>query len=155
MLAELSEERRRQIVGDESDEQEQQAFFGINKNLYRRYKNGKLLSQMIKTGTEFTLLPRNPEFLPRDDPYEPLYVPKADVLENALKKEIEKFCFSDTLINRMVYDCADASTFTKESQLADLGLDMLPYYIPTSQNDTTLVFESRFESGNLRRVIQM
>ena len=108
---------------------------------------------MIKTGTDFNLLPRNPEFLPRDDPYEPLYVPKADVLENALKREIEKFCFSDTLINRVVYDCSDPSGFTKDSQLDEFKLDMLPYYIPTSQNDTTLVFESRFESGNLRRAI--
>lgn len=103
----MSDEKRRQIVGDEQDEQEQQQFFGINKCLYRKYKSGKSVSQLIKTGTDFTLLPRNPEFLPKDDPYEPLYVPKADVLENALKKEIEKFCFSDTLINRMVYDCAD------------------------------------------------
>jgi len=34
-------------------------------------------------------------------------------------------------------------------------MDVLPYYIPTSKEDTTLVFESRFESGNLRRAIQM
>jgi len=37
----------------------------------------------------------------------------------------------------------------------DYGMDILPYYIPTSKEDTTLVFESRFESGNLRRAIQM
>jgi hypothetical protein len=30
-----------------------------------------------------------------------------------------------------------------------------PYYIPTSPNDTTLIFESRFESGNLRKVVQV
>ena len=29
-----------------------------------------------------------------------------------------------------------------------------PYYIPESEKDTTLVFESRFESGNLRRAYQ-
>ena len=34
-------------------------------------------------------------------------------------------------------------------------MDILPFYIPTSKEDTTLVFESRFESGNLRRAIQM
>lgn len=37
----------------------------------------------------------------------------------------------------------------------DYGMDVLPYYIPTSKEDTTIVFESRFESGNLRRAIQM
>lgn len=30
-----------------------------------------------------------------------------------------------------------------------------PYYVVQDENDTTLVFESRFESGNLRRVIQV
>ena len=32
---------------------------------------------------------------------------------------------------------------------------MLPYYIPQSRDDSVLVFESRFESGNLRRAIQI
>ena len=32
---------------------------------------------------------------------------------------------------------------------------MAPYYIPTGEDDITLVFESRFESGNLRRAIQV
>ena len=31
---------------------------------------------------------------------------------------------------------------------------MLPYYLPKGKDDTILVFESRFECGNLRRVIQ-
>ncbi len=30
-----------------------------------------------------------------------------------------------------------------------------PYYHPLDETDTTLVFESRFESGNLRRAVQM
>jgi hypothetical protein len=30
-----------------------------------------------------------------------------------------------------------------------------PYYMPPSSDDTTLIFESRFESGNLRRATQM
>lgn len=32
--------------------------------------------------------------------------------------------------------------------------DLPPWYPPSSPGDTTLVFESRFESGNLRRAIQ-
>ena len=32
---------------------------------------------------------------------------------------------------------------------------MTPYYQPSFKNDHTLVFESRFESGNLRRAIQV
>ena len=34
-------------------------------------------------------------------------------------------------------------------------MDLLPFYLPTSQTDTTLIFEGRFESGNLRRAIQI
>ena len=30
---------------------------------------------------------------------------------------------------------------------------LTPYYVPSFKNDHTLVFESRFESGNLRRAI--
>ncbi|GAX77932.1 hypothetical protein CEUSTIGMA_g5374.t1 [Chlamydomonas eustigma] len=33
--------------------------------------------------------------------------------------------------------------------------DLPPWYMPTSCSDNTLVFESRFESGNLRRVVQV
>jgi len=33
--------------------------------------------------------------------------------------------------------------------------EFLPFYSPTSKDDYTLIFESRFESGNLRRAIQV
>ena len=33
--------------------------------------------------------------------------------------------------------------------------DLPPWYCPRSADDTTLVFESRFESGNLRRALQV
>jgi hypothetical protein len=33
--------------------------------------------------------------------------------------------------------------------------DLPPWYCPASPADDTLVFESRFESGNLRRAIQV
>jgi len=42
-----------------------------------------------------------------------MYVPKQEVLEKALAKEIERFCFADSLLNRIVYDCVDPSFFTK------------------------------------------
>lgn len=31
----------------------------------------------------------------------------------------------------------------------------IPYYLPDSSEDTTLIFESRFESGNIGKVMQM
>ena len=35
----------------------------------------------------------------------------------------------------------------------DNDTTLTPYYQPSFKNDHTLVFESRFESGNLRRAI--
>ncbi len=35
----------------------------------------------------------------------------------------------------------------------DYDLDVLPYFLPSNEDDKTLIFESRFECGNLRRAI--
>ena len=85
--------------------------------------------------------------------FEPLYVPDEEILENSLRREIEKFCFADTLLNRIVYDSVDPSPFTKDIDPKQYNIDVMPYYIPQSKEDTTLIFESKFESGNLRRAI--
>lgn len=45
-----------------------------------------------------------------------MYVPKQEVLENVLTKEIERFCFADSLINKVVYDCSDSSEYIKVNQ---------------------------------------
>ncbi len=45
--------------------------------------------------------------------------------------------------------------FLKDLDPKEYKVELMPFYIPTSEEDTTLVFESRFECGNLRRVIQM
>jgi hypothetical protein len=82
-----------------------------------------------------------------------MYIPKNSILEEALRREIERICFADTLINRVVYDCVDPSVYTKDIDAQSLNMDVLPFYIPQSPEDITLVFESRFESGNLRRAI--
>ena len=37
----------------------------------------------------------------------------------------------------------------------DNGEELKPYYTKTFKNDYTLVFESRFETANLRRAIQV
>ena len=99
------------------------------------------------------LLPRNPEFLQNSEAFEPMYIPKNTILEEAIRREVERICFADTLINRVVYDCSDPSVYTKDVDPQQFGIDILPFYIPQSPEDITLVFESRFESGNLRRAI--
>ena len=47
------------------------------------------------------------------EPFEPMYIPKQNILEESLRREIERICFADTLINRVVYDCSDPSPFIK------------------------------------------
>jgi hypothetical protein len=44
---------------------------------------------------------------------------------------------------------------TTEEQIKALQKPLVPYYDLQSEHDTTLVFESRMESGNLRRAIQV
>lgn len=109
----------------------------------------------MKTGTDFTLLPRNPEFLLLSEPIEPLYIPKPTILEQALRREIQRMCFADSLINRVVFDCSDPSPHTKDIDPSTLGMDVMPFYIPQSTEDITLIFESKFQSGNLRRAIML
>lgn len=60
----------------------------------------------------------------------------------------------NTLLNRIVYDQQDPP-LSKAIDPKTHGVDLLPFYVPTSENDTTLVFEGRFETGNLRRAIQI
>ncbi len=57
-------------------------------------------------------------------------------------------------MNKIVYDLLDPP-LSKDLNPKDYGVDMLPWYVPTSEEDKTLVFESKFESGNLRRAIQL
>ena len=58
-------------------------------------------------------------------------------------------------MNRIVYDLQDTPAQTKDIDPKTYNVEILPYYLPTSENDTTLVFESRFECGNMRRAIQL
>lgn len=61
-------------------------------------------------------------------------------------------------MNRVVYDCIDPSPYNASNPLADQQTadgEFPQFYTPSSNDDYTLVFESRFESGNLRRAIQV
>jgi hypothetical protein len=71
-----------------------------------------------------------------------------------LRREVESIVFAETFINQIVYDSKEPSPYTKEIDPANHSVDVLPYYLPKNKEDTVLVFESRFECGNLRRVIQ-
>ena len=65
-------------------------------------------------------------------------------------------------MNRVVYDCRDPSPYNSQYSSAagsppaekEDG-DLHPFYVKQSEDDYTLIFESRFECGNLRRAIQV
>jgi len=59
-----------------------------------------------------------------------MFIPKQTILEESLRREIERICFADTLINRVVYDCTDTSPYTKDVDSSAIGMDVLPFYIP-------------------------
>ena len=74
-----------------------------------------------------------------------MYEPKPFMLEEAIKRDIQIICFMSTLVKKIVYDVnGDQPAPTKDLNPKDYGVDMLPYYIPQSPQDTTLVFEARF-----------
>ena len=61
-------------------------------------------------------------------------------------------------MNRVVYDSIDPSPYTgaKAGQpTAPVDGEVAPFYILQNSEDNTLLFESRFECGNLRRAIQV
>ena len=72
-----------------------------------------IISLNTLSGTDFILLPKGPDFIEYSDPFEPVYVPKQNILEESLKREAEKICFHETLLNRVVYDCVDLSFYVK------------------------------------------
>ena len=71
-----------------------------------------------------------------------------------MRREAERVVHQENLLNRVVYDSIDPSPYTGAvpAEAAETG-NIPPFYIPTSTEDNTLLFESRFESGNLRRAI--
>lgn len=57
-------------------------------------------------------------------------------------------------MNRVVYDCIDPSPYlTPENQTPSKEGELPLFYVKQNEDDHTLYFESRFESGNLRRAI--
>mmetsp|Transcript_16693 Transcript_16693/g.21098 ORF Transcript_16693/g.21098 Transcript_16693/m.21098 type:complete len:182 (+) Transcript_16693:689-1234(+) len=88
--------------------------------------------------------------------YEPLYPPQEFILEETLRREAERASTSDNHLGRVVYDAVNPSNYWTNGEAPSAKDGELPrYYVAHSENDSTLEFESRFESGNLRRAIQV
>lgn len=73
-----------------------------------------------------------------------MYEPKHYILEEAIKRDIQIICSMGQLMKKIIYDTNDIPPLTKDMNPKDYEVDVLPYFIPQSESDTTLVFESRF-----------
>lgn len=108
----------------------------------------------VKTGTNVVLMKNPPNFIQHLGDYEPLYPPQEYILEESLRREAERVAHQEDLMNRVIFDSIDASPYTNShSTSAPVEGEVSQFYIPKSEDDKTLLFESRFESGNLRRAI--
>ena len=70
-------------------------------------------------------------------------------------QEAEKLCLQNSKPGRLIYEQDAASPFVQKFLGASKPDSPAPYYVPESLEDTTLIFESRFESGNLGKATQV
>ena len=132
----------------------------------------------LKTGVPgYKLMKYGPKHIMDADQFEPLYIHQENILEDCLNREAEKVAHQENLMNRVVYDSENNKVEPKKEEgkgeqgqpetdqsnmlnlptvnNCDNSAHYENYYTPQSENDYTLTFESRFESGNLRRAIQV
>ena len=106
----------------------------------------------VKTGTTVKHMKEPPYHLKHSFDFEPLYPPQEFILEQTLRREADRIAYQENLMNRVVYDSIDPSPYLQGEPPED---EIVPFYVPQGPEDRTLQFESRFESGNLRRAIQV
>lgn len=107
----------------------------------------------LKTGTSCMMMKNPPYHIKDAEDFEPLYTPKDSILEECLRREAERVAHQENLMNRVVYDAIDSSPYS--GNIEPKEGELVPFYQTQAEDDYTLVFESRFESGNLRRAIQV
>jgi len=117
------------------------------------YPRRRLLSPSGGT-REFTCKLPDFEYKQNED-FELFNVPARGVLEEVLLAEAERLCVQPNKPGRVVYEQEGPSPYQQKLNGGAKTDPPLPYYIPESPDDTTLIFESRFESGNLAKAIQM
>ena len=106
----------------------------------------------LKTGTNVPMMLTPHEFIEEMEQYEPIAHMKETIVEECLRKDNDRIIHPENLMNRVIYDSVDPSPHTHKPR----NPGQLPnFYVPSTEDDCTLVFESRFESGNLRRAVQV
>ena len=125
-----------------------------------------------KTGINVPMIYPPPEHM-RWVPEQPevLHVARDRLVASMMEHDANRLLSQSLVKNLVVYDSIetppaaaapttsnnpnDLSTTTSSSETIPAEGQLKPYYTLESPNDTTLIFESRFESGNLRRSIQV
>lgn len=136
-----------------------------------------------KTGIAIPMLANTPNFI-RSVPEQPelLYQAPDTLFDDIVKAEADRISKPESVLNRTVYDSVgdpgqqEASNVvaavppggfatldgldaraqgSRPPELTGVVQHLPPYYTPEGPDDRTLVFESRFESGNLRRAVQV
>lgn len=130
----------KQILG-ESDHQEE------GKKQRKLIKRKKTIEGPVlpKTGITQAFAMKRPILIKEGTEYEPVQYAANAIYQTIPKSPLQEYT------PRVVYDC-NALSLTEGS---DNFYDKLPPCYKASGNDMTLMFESRFESGNLQRVTQM
>jgi hypothetical protein len=100
-------------------------------------RQGRIRIQKVPSGShsisDNIFLPTQPELNAPNDTYETVHLPKHNILEESLRREVESIVFAETFINQVIYDSKDPSPYNKDIDPSSLDLDVLPYYIPKSK----------------------
>ena len=88
---------------------------------------------------------------PAHDPNsgEDYYYPHPTLFEDLVVHEADRIARPETVLNRIVYDCNACM-----NEIGENG-ECEPYYKLQSENDSTLIFESRFERYDANQVFQI
>jgi hypothetical protein len=111
--------------------------------------------EMPQTGTGYPMIFPPPHHLWTCPPYpEPLNELKEGIVSLMTMHDNKRTLNPSAVLNRVVYDSIEPNPAAKSKSAPAAG-EVRQYYDPTGPDDDTLIFESRFESGNLRRAIQI
>ena len=143
-----------------------------NNNSRNSSKSKVWVQKPPKTGINVPLIfppPFHVRYVPPKG--EPLYIRRPQLVPDMLLSDAERLAKPELVKNRVVYDSiepnpikgkvsptikiVETNPLPPNTQGPPPPVKLDPYYIVNGSNDTTLVFESRFESGNLRRAIQV
>ena len=108
-----------------------------------------------QTGTGYPMIWPPPHHIWTCPPHpEPLNELKEGIVSLMIIHDNKRTLNPASVLNRVVYDSIEPNPASKLKTALGPG-EVRQYYELTGPDDDTLIFESRFESGNLRRAIQI